>query len=407
MNAIEKRARLDWTLLIFIIPIGVILIVIVGQLAVRWVPAWSVNADMKSNLEPDLNADRPFALLQPLLPQLLTPMAWAESYLTPGAEVSFPPFLTFEPTASLSPTLAPPTATEATPTKTPSPTASATTPAPTGTSVTPSPSDKCEDPDAENFGDSLPCKYSPPPPTATTPVVTATSPTPSSTATPPTPTATATSPTPTATATSPTPTATTTSPTPTATGTPAAIPTGYTQVSPPVAIGTNAPDNNIGGISDGSYTVIDFSSSPIIVGATPDNFYDLVFYESQFGSNLELDNIIIGISQDVSLGYYEVFNWGNNIPDTNTNANVDTLPADPNCTTPGMECDNYEIPTSDLYPGPGTGILIDVDTAPAAPPPNSYQFVIIISPVISGSSGDGAQVDAIVVTEVPISTPTP
>lgn len=178
-------------------------------------------------------------------------------------------------------------------------------------------------------------------------------------------------------------------------------------MSPPGAIGTTAPDNNIGGIADGTYIVIDFSGSPIIVLATPDNFYDLVFYESQLASNIQLDHIIIGISNNVLLGYYEVFNWGNNAPDTNTNANVDTLPADPACTTPGTECDNYAIPTNNLYPNPGTGILIDVDTAPAAPPPDSYDFIVIISPIITPSSGNGAQVDAIVVTEVPLPTPTP
>ena len=169
MNTAEKRERTDWALLLFIIPIGIILIIIVGQLAIRLMPFWSVNADMKSNLEPNSESPRPFALLQPLMPQLLTPMSWAGNYLTPGADISFPEFVTFEPTASPSSTPVQPTGTPPTPTGTPSPTQSATpsattTPVPTG-SPTKTPTSKlCEDVNALNYGQTLPCKYSPPPP---------------------------------------------------------------------------------------------------------------------------------------------------------------------------------------------------------------------------------------------------
>ena len=384
MIGTEKNERRDWTMLIFIIPIGIILIIFVGQLAVRLVPFWRVEADMNSNLEPDTSSARPFALLEPILPQILTPMAWAESYLTPGAAVNFPPFLTFEPTSTnLSPTSQPPTDI----TKTPTPVITGTPPSPTSTIITKTvvPTDS----------------------TSTT--VTPTTPSPSPTTPSPSPTTPSPSPT------TPSPSPTTPSPSPTApsqtpTGTPIILPTDiFTEVAPPSEISTLTPDGNAGtGIVDGTYVIIDFSGSPIIVLATPDGFYDLIFYEIEDPSNpgyIQFDNIIIGITNDITLGYYEVFQWGNNIPDTNTNVDVNELPPDASCAS-GQECDNYDINTNDLYPNPGTGIMIDVDTAPGAPPPNSYNFAVIIAPT-TGTSGDNAQVDAIVVTEVPIPTPTP
>ena len=80
----QKRERRDWALLIFIIPIGILLIIMVGQIGARLLPFWSVNARMRSNMEPGEGSARPFALLEPILPQILTPMAWAETYLTPA-----------------------------------------------------------------------------------------------------------------------------------------------------------------------------------------------------------------------------------------------------------------------------------------------------------------------------------
>jgi hypothetical protein len=66
------------------------------------------------------------------------------------------------------------------------------------------------------------------------------------------------------------------------------------------------------------------------------------------------------------------------------------------------------IPTSELYTPnagdpsiPQTGILIDVDTAPGAPPEGTYNYLVIISPLTGGL--DPAQVDSVVVAEVPLS----
>lgn len=391
----QKRERRDWTLLIFIIPIGIILIIVVGQIAIRLSPIWRVNAGMNSNLEPDPNGAQPLAILQPILPQILTPMAWMENYLTPGAAIYFPPFMTLEPTVT-------PTPTEAAPTQvsdTPAPTATET-PSPTSTSATgtASPTDTPEgtEPPDGGGGSSTPPPTTPPP---TTP--------------PPT--------------------------TPAPTGYPATIDPGLTPATPPPQLDVNAPpdntdpygDTNIGAIQDGTYIVI---SLQITVDPTPDGNYDLVFYEWNNDGAVYLDWIIIGIS-NYSDGsqYYEVFNWGDGTPDMNSN--VGDI-----ATAAGDEYDDHTIPVSDnnevpvqppedqlhdpdhdpgTPPGvpetngplPGTGILIDVDTADSEPPPATYNFVVIISPPDSGQlppdgGGGDAQVDAIQATEVPI-PPTP
>ncbi|MBI3168282.1 MAG: hypothetical protein HYZ22_07385 [Chloroflexi bacterium] len=397
----ENNERRDWTLLIFIIPIGIILIILVGQLAVRLVPIWSVNADMNSNLEPDPASARPFALLEPILPQILTPMAWAQTYLTPGADISFPPFLTFEPTATPSPTVATSTETAETPT----PTATTPSPVPTGVTATPTPpsgggdggggSATCTDPAADNYGGALPCTY--PPTTCTDPAAdnfggalpcdyTSTT------------------------------TCTDTvadnygGPLPCVYPITSTPDPSYTFVDPPpseLGVGT-LPDNtdpggsDVGDIVSGTYIVVALN---VIVESTPDNNYDLVFYEYDYNNAgyILLDWIIVGISNDSNgSNYYEVFNWGDGNPDTNSSVGDVAQ-------TAGGEADNESIPTSELYDpddagaAPQTGILIDVDEAGSNPPAGEYQFVVFISP--SGGNGDASQVDAVQTIEVP--TPTP
>ncbi|HRK91013.1 MAG TPA: hypothetical protein PK152_17945 [Anaerolineales bacterium] len=368
MNLPEREKR-DWSLIAFVVPIGILLIMIVGQIAVRIVPIWSVNAGMNSNLDPDSEAAQPISLIPPLLPQILTPMAWAESYLTPVGSISFPPFIIIEPTATASPSPTPvePTETPVTPTAT-TITPTATTPSPSATSPTPTQTD-------------------PPDPTETQP--TPTQPTPTQpTPTEPTPTEpTPTQPTPT----EPTPTEepgiTSTPPA----GTPAPVPAEIGVGEPPDNIGPG--DENIGVITQGTYIVIQLS---IVVGV-PDGNYDLVFYEYNNGGSVYLDQIIIGITNDPTGGsYYEVFYWGDGDPDNNSNVGD----------IAGAEDDNQPIDTDELYdpdgdgPLPQTGILIDVDNAPSNPPSNTYQYIVVIAP----PGSDEAQMDAIQAVEVPIPT---
>jgi len=364
---ITNRERRDWTLIIFIIPIGIILMMIAGQIAVRIVPQWSVKAGMKSLLDPQTAPKQQVGLIQPVLPEILTPIGWLDTFLTPNSnsgnqDIAFPPFVVFQPTATPSPTASPKpsptiTATPTTPVA-PSPSPTTVTTVPSATKTQKPPNDK-----------------TPKPPTAT----------------PITPTATATT---TATGTVSPPIASTIDP-------------SLTQLPPPVEISTGTPDGTIGQIAPGSYVVINVSGNPVVVKDPSETNYDLVYYEGldASGSNIQLDNVSVGIS-NASDGstYYEVFNWGDNKRDTNTNVDTNNLPADATCVNSPPECDNRVIPTTDLYPSPpapapNTGILIDVDNAPSAPPAGTYNYVVIISPTTGAL--DPAQVDSIQVTEVP------
>ncbi len=355
---IPDRERRDWSLIVFVVPIGILLIMIVGQLAARIMPIWSVNAGMNSNLDPNAENARPISLLPPLAPQILTPMSWAESFLTPMGEVAFPPFIIIEPSATPSPTPKQPTSTPATPTatqttvtpKTPSP--SATTPVPTGVTKTPNPT---EDPTEK------------PPKETTEPPIT----------------------------TEPLPTKPTKEPTATPTGSPTTIPTSYTSATPDPNIGVgDLPDDEVGVITEGTYIVIQLG---IEVGS-PDGNYDLVFYEYDNGGTVYLDQIVIGITNDpTGASFYQVFYWGDGDPDNNSNVGD----------VAGLENDNQPINVSELYdpdgagPLPQTGILIDVDTAISLPPIGLYQYIVIIAPLNS----DESQIDAIATVEVPISSP--
>jgi hypothetical protein len=98
-----------------------------------------------------------------------------------------------------------------------------------------------------------------------------------------------------------------------------------------------------------------------------------------------LDWVIVDIATSPSGPWYPVFNWYDNILDSNTNVGLSSY---------GFgELDNESIPFSVLY-GPAsyrTGIAIDVD--PVAAPPGVYSWVRIRSPL--GGDNDPAEVDAV------------
>lgn len=360
-NSSPRREKRDWTLLIFIIPIGILLMYMAGLVAARLVPEWSVIAGMGSNLDPDEIPYQQNSPIQPILPAILTPMSWFETFLTPGANGSteplvFMPFVVLEPSA-IPQTPVPPTAatqpSATAPSSTP-PTASSSPPPATGTSEPP--------PDGEN------------------------------TPTPPTPTA-------------PTPTAPT--PPPTATGTPSTPPPGYSLVDPPPSqVDIHQPPNNdpgtLGGGGISEYMIIDLGSRPVKVSATPDGNYDLIFYEALYAADrVALDHIIIGISTKPDGSYYEVFNWGDsgNIRDQNTNVDYALLPDDPAGCPSDLECDNRNVPITSLHGTTPyqTGILIDVDyNTSGKPPEGNYRYLVILAP----ASVDSSQIDSIEVKEV-------
>ncbi len=375
----EHRERKDWSVILLLLFFGILLMLVAGQRAIQLLSHWSVSADMGSNLNPNLPYQRVAGGVQPLDPAILTPAPWNDTYLTPGSGTNVVPMVVFDPsttpevTVTTSPTPAPPTATQVTSTATSEPTSTAT---------------------------------DEPPPTKTK------KPKPTKTSTPPT------NPPPT----NPPPT----NPPVTSTVDPSsqlpATPSGFNQGLPD---GSWAEGGNF---PDGSYFVVDVSSNPVVVNATPDGHYDMVYYEVENpvgDQQIAMDQVIVGISKDPSGNpYYQVLNWGDGQPDTNTNIDTTKLvpPSVPPPTgpVPSSEDDNQIIPTNVLYEDPSsspppsnsqTGVLIDVDTAPSHPPADTYNYVVVIAPPSPADGGppnnvgDGGQVDSIQVTEVASPTP--
>jgi hypothetical protein len=115
-----------------------------------------------------------------------------------------------------------------------------------------------------------------------------------------------------------------------------------------------------------------------------DGSYDLAYYEraAPGGTGVFLDWVILEIGDGTN--WYTVFNWGNNIADTNSNMDFNVLP---NPQVP-EETDQRDIPTSALYNG--TGITIDVD---AIIPPGAYSFIRFTAP--AGDSDGQMEIDAL------------
>src|SRR5688572_6189580 len=169
-----NRERRDWTLIIFLLPIGILLMLVAGQIAIRLVPNWSVDGGMQSSLDPLTASKNQPGLIQPISFDIMTPIGWLDSFLTPGPDsgnddISFAPFVILEPS------LTPSATTSATASGTAvTPTATATTNTPTATPTkkpkddddddTPTPPATCNDPLANNNGGSLPCIYPSPSP---------------------------------------------------------------------------------------------------------------------------------------------------------------------------------------------------------------------------------------------------
>jgi len=359
----STRERRDWTLLIFIIPIGIILMLIAGQIAIQLVPIWSINAGMQSNLDPNNLPNQQSGPAQPILPAILTPLGWFDTFLTPGADtenqIVFPPFVIFEPSATPVVTHLPPTA------------------------VTPPPVTPVTDtPIVTTLPPVTPTKK---PPTSTPPTSTPPTSTPP-TSTPPT-------------STPPTSTPPTSTP-PTEVSITSTVPPSATAVTPAPADVVGTPDPQIYNLEDGTYIVLNLGSKPLqVTGSNPD--YDLVYYEMEFSvfgvpsGNIYLDQVMIGITNDPTGGtFYTVFYWGDSDPDMNSNVGDIAV-------STGGEADNQQIALSDLYGTDPyqTGIAIDVDNADSNPPVNSYQYVVIFAPTTGG--GESANINAVEVIPEP------
>lgn len=139
-------------------------------------------------------------------------------------------------------------------------------------------------------------------------------------------------------------------------------------------IGT-APDGTPTTLPPGSSITLAFGS-PITVGSHAG--YDLVYYEFPNGTGIFMDLIIIEIGDGTN--WYTILNWGDGVPDTNTNIDINVIG--------GSELDNREIASPLLWNS--TGVAIDLESVV---PNGTYFYIRITSP--AGDSGDGAEVDAI------------
>ena len=335
MKAVE-RERLDWTIIvILILVLGFVFVIVAGQLALRFSPSWQLDANMESHLDPnsDFLTRRPSGFIEPVDPSILTQPGWIDAFLTPGVTIiTGTPFPTLRATSTSSP--APTTVSSATATQTATVAAS-----PTNTLIfipwTPA---------ATQTRKPRPTKTDPPPtdiPHTLTPTLTGI------------------------------PTATST---PTTTQTPVLTPTD----SAPPEIGT-APDGNVYILSSGGTLTLGIN-----LVANGDGSFDVVYYErpSPGGTGIFLDWVIVEIGDGTN--WYTIFNWGDNIADTNSNMDFNILP---NPQVP-EETDQRDIPTSALYNG--TGVAIDVD---AIVPPGTYPYLRFTAP--PGDSDNQMEIDAV------------
>lgn len=160
-----------------------------------------------------------------------------------------------------------------------------------------------------------------------------------------------------------------------------------TTVPPPPEFG-GPPDN-------GTYTLPAGGSLTLSINLSADGNtadWDIIYYEysvvaipPDFYDGIWLDWIIIEISDGSN--WYTIFNWGDNISDTNTNV-AHVLLTDPPPPPNPEEMDQRPIATGDLYNG--TGVAIDIDSLV---PPGTYTYIRISAP--SGDSDGQAEIDTI------------
>lgn len=152
------------------------------------------------------------------------------------------------------------------------------------------------------------------------------------------------------------------------------------------------PDGSPANIAEGGYLTFTF---PVSSGIRDGPGYDFVFYEypnpndpNPDAGGILLDQIAVDISEDGN-NWPQVFNWGDNITDTNTNVAFYNYNGDTG------EVDNEFIPSRDLWPGglnANTGIAIDIGII--SPPRGSqYRYIRFRCPY--GGGADPAQVDSI------------
>jgi hypothetical protein len=150
---------------------------------------------------------------------------------------------------------------------------------------------------------------------------------------------------------------------------------------PPGEPNFGLPNGSFVQIQCGSYLDIDLDSAGVS-HITSHTGYDFVDYEQAGCGGICLDWVQIDVCGDPCTSWVTVFNWGDDIPDNNTN--VASFAA-------GGEVDNKPIPGTALLNG--SGITIDVD-ALGPVPSGGYRYIRVWSP-INWPNNDGAEVDSI------------
>jgi len=83
----SERERRDWMIILIILLIGFLCVIVAGEQAARFSPRWSLDSNMRSNLDPnsDFLTNRPDNFYEPLDPSILTQQIRINNFLTPGA----------------------------------------------------------------------------------------------------------------------------------------------------------------------------------------------------------------------------------------------------------------------------------------------------------------------------------
>ena len=122
--------------------------------------------------------------------------------------------------------------------------------------------------------------------------------------------------------------------------------------------------------------------------ANNDSEWDLIYYErATVPDGILLDWVVVQISDGTT--WYTIFNWGDELPDANTNVDYRILPDSPQSPE---EPDQRYIAPGNLYSSSGltTGIAIDIDSIV---PPGTYSYIRFYAPP---ADFDGhAEIDAI------------
>ena len=143
-----------------------------------------------------------------------------------------------------------------------------------------------------------------------------------------------------------------------------------------VEVGTT-PDGNIYNVWSGTYLTLNLK---IITGSGG----DVVYYERPNGSGILLDWMIVEVSQD-GVSWSQIFNWGDQLPDTNSNVDFTKLPNYPQ--TP-EEPDQRDISSAILYNS--TGIAIDLDALGLS---GTFNYIRFYAP--PGDVDGHSEVDAV------------